>query len=148
MDPMLAADEIVAAVGSELERFPHLTFAVLFGSAASGRLRPDSDVDVAVYGASADRLEIEHEREIDRETEIQIALERATQRNVELLILNRSPATVCAAALTSGRVVLLRDGAFYSRYFLAITSVAIDFLQTEREYRAIRDRSRWRRCAT
>ena len=39
-------------VGSELERFPHLTFAVLFGSAASGRLRPDSDVDVAVYGAS------------------------------------------------------------------------------------------------
>ena len=110
MDPMLAADEIAAAVGSELERFPHLTFAVLFGSAASGRLRPDSDVDVAVYGASADRLEIEHEREIDRETEIQIALERATQRNVELLILNRSPATVCAAALTSGRVVLLRDG--------------------------------------
>lgn len=142
MDPMLAADEIAVAVGSELERFPHLTFAVLFGSAASGRLRPDSDVDVAVYGASAGRLEIEHEREIDRETEIQIALERATQRNVGLLILNRGPATVCAAALTSGLVVLLRDESFYSRYFLAITSVAIDFLQTEREYRAVRDRSR------
>lgn len=142
MDPMLAADEIAAAVGSELERFPHLTFAVLFGSAASGRLRPDSDVDVAVYGESAGRLEIEQEREIDRETEIQIALERAIQRNVELLILNRSPATVCAAALTSGRVVLMRDESFYSRYFLAVTSVAIDFLQTEREYRAVRDRSR------
>ena len=142
MDPMLTADEIAPAVGSELERFPHLTFAVLFGSAASGRLRPDSDVDVGVYGASAGRLEIEQEREIDRETEIQIALERATQRNVELLVLNRAPATVCAAALTSGRVVLMRDGALYSRYFLAVTSVAIDFLQTEREYRAIRDRSR------
>ena len=142
MDPMLTADEIAPAVGSELERFPHLTFAVLFGSAASGRLRPDSDVDVAFYGASAGRLEIEQEREIDRETEIQIALERATQRNVELLVLNRAPATVCAAALTSGRVVLMRDGALYSRYFLAVTSVAIDFLQTEREYRAIRDRSR------
>ncbi len=142
MDPMSAADEIVAAVGSELERFPHLIFAVLFGSAATGRLRPDSDVDVAVYGESASRLEIEQEREIDRETEIQIALERVTQRNVELLVLNRAPATVCAAALTSGRVVLMRDGAFYTRYFLAVTSVAIDFLQTEREYRAIRDRSR------
>ena len=142
MNRMLAADEIAPAVGSELERFPHLTFAVLFGSAASDRLRPDSDVDVAVYGASAGRLEIEQEREIDRETEIQIALERATQRNVELLVMNRAPATVCAAALTSGRVVLMRDAAFCSRYFLAVTSVAIDFLQTEREYRAIRDRSR------
>lgn len=59
------------------------------------------------------------------------------------------PLPVCAAALTSGRVVLMRDEAFYSRYFLAVTSVAIDFLQTEREYRAIRDRSRcWQRCAT
>ena len=142
MVPMSAADEIATAVGSELERFPHLTFAVLFGSAASGRLRPDSDVDVAVYGASAGRLEVEQERELDREIEIQITLERATQRNVELLVLNRAPATVCAAALTSGRVVLIRDAAFYSRYFLAVTSVAIDFLQTEREYRAIRDRSR------
>ena len=142
MSRMLAADEIVAAVGSELERFPHLAFAVLFGSAAAGRMRPDSDVDVAVYAESGGRLEIEQEREIDREIEIQIALERATQRNVELLVLNRAPATVCAAALTSGRVVLMRDGALYSRYFLAITSVAIDFLQTEREYRAIRDRSR------
>ncbi|MDD9986315.1 MAG: DUF86 domain-containing protein [Spirochaetaceae bacterium] len=139
---MSAADEIASAVGSELERFPHLTFAVLFGSAASGRLRPDSDVDVAVYGASAGRLEIEEEREIAHETDIQIALERATQRNVEILVLNRAPATVCAAALTSGRVVLMRDEAFYSRYFLAVTSVAIDFLQTEREYRSIRDRSR------
>lgn len=142
MDPMSVADDLVAAVGSELERFPHLTFAVLFGSAAASRMRPDSDLDVAVYGASAGRLEIEQEREIDRETEIQIALERVTQRNVELLVLNRAPATVCAAALTSGRIVLMRDEAFYSRYFLAVTSVAIDFLQTEREYRAIRDRSR------
>ena len=139
---MPAADEIASALRSELDRFPHLTFAVLFGSAASGRLRPDSDVDVAVYGTSAGRLEVEQEREIDREPEIQIALERVTQRNVELLVLNRAPATVCAAALTSGLVVLMRDAAFYSRYFLAVTSVAIDFLQTEREYRAIRDRSR------
>ena len=142
MDAMAAADKIAAAVGSELQRFRHLAFAVLFGSACSGRLRPDSDVDVAVYGESDGRLEIEREREIERETEIQIALERATQRNVELLVLNRAPATVSAAALTSGRVVLMRNGTLYSRYFLAVTTVAIDFLQTEREYRAIRDRSR------
>lgn len=139
---MSAADEITAAVGAGLERFPQLTFAVLFGSAAAGRMRPDSDIDVAVYGAAGGRLEIEREREIDRETELQIALERATQRNVELLILNRAPATVCAAALTTGRIVLMRDRAFYTRYLLAVTSAATDFLQTEGEYRAIRGRSR------
>lgn len=142
MYPMSEADEITAAVGAELARFPKVTFGVLFGSAAAGRLRPDSDVDVAVYGASAGRLELEQEREIDRETEIQIALERATQRNVELLVLNRAPATVCATALTTGRTALVRDRAFYTRYLLAVTSVAADFLQTEREYRAIRSRSR------
>lgn len=139
---MSAADEITAAVGGGLERFPQLTFAVLFGSAAAGRMRPDSDSDVAVYGAAGGRLEIEQDREIDRETELQIALERATQRNVELLILNRAPATVCAAALTTGRIVLMRDRAFYTRYLLAVTSAATDFLQTEGEYRAIRGRSR------
>lgn len=138
----MAAAEITAAVGAGLEHFPKLTFAVLFGSAAAGRMRPDSDIDVAVYGASGGRLEIEQEREIDRETEMQIALERATQRNVELLILNRAPATVCAAALTTGRIVLMRDRAFYTRYLLAVTSIATDFLQTEGEYRAIRGLSR------
>lgn len=139
---MSAADEITAAVGGGLERFPQLTFAVLFGSAAAGRMRPDSDIDVAVYGAAGGRLEIEQDREIDRETELQIALERATQRNVELLILNRAPATVCAAALTTGRIVLMRDRAFYTRYLLAVTSAATDFLRTEGDYRAIRGRSR------
>ena len=38
--------------------------------------------------------------------------------------------------------MLLRDGAFYTRFLLAVTTVASDFLETEREFRAIRDRSR------
>ena len=36
----------------------------------------------------------------------------------------------------------MRDRAFHTRYFLAVTAVASDFLETEREYRAVRDRSR------
>ena len=135
-------DDIAAATGTALEQFPHLVFGFLFGSAVAGRLRLDSDVDVAVYEASQGRLEVEAQRELDREADIQLALERATQRNVDLLLLNRAPAAVCAAALLSGRPVLCRDRAFCTRYLLAVTSVASDFLETEREYRAIRDRSR------
>ncbi len=135
-------DALASAVGCALEPFPHLLFGFLFGSAATGRLRRDSDLDVAVYQASAGKLEIEVDRELDREAEIQVAVERATQRNVDLLTLNRAPATVCAAALLSGRRVLLRDGALYTRYLLAVTTVASDFLETEGEFRAIRARSR------
>ena len=140
--PTRVTDDIAAATGLALERFPHLLFGFLFGSAVRGRLRSDSDLDVAVYQASDGYLEIEAARELDREADIQIALERATQRNVDLLLLNRAPAAVCAAALLSGRPVLVRDRPFYTRYFLAVTAAASDFLETEREFRAIRDRSR------
>ena len=140
--PLQTSEAIAAAVRSALEPFPSLLFGVLFGSAANGRLRSDSDVDVALYQASAGKLEIEVDCELDREAEIQVVLERATQRNVDLLTLNRAPATVCAAALLTGRSVLLRDRALYTRYLLAVTTVASDFLETESEYRAIRDRSR------
>ena len=139
---MAVTDQIVAATGLALERFPHVLFGFLFGSAVAGRLRRDSDLDVAVYQASGGYLEIEAARDLNREADIQIALERATGRNVDLLLLNRAPASVCAAALLSGRPVLVRDRAFCTRYFLAVTAVASDFLETEREYRAIRNRSR------
>ena len=42
----------------------------------------------------------------------------------------------------SGHAMLVRDGRLLSRYFLAVTTVAIDFRQTEKEFRAIRSRSR------
>ena len=140
--PLQTSEAIATAVGSALEPFPSLLFGVLFGSAANGRLRSDSDVDVALYQASAGKLDIEVDCELEREAEIQVVLERATQRNVDLLTLNRAPATVCAAALLSGRSVLLRDRALYTRYLLAVTTVASDFLHTESEFRAIRNRSR------
>lgn len=129
------------AVEHALERYPQVSFAVLFGSAVTGRLRADSDLDVAIYGDSGGLLEIETDREIEGEAEIQIDLERATNRNIDLLVLNRAPATVCAAALLTGLPVLVRDGALFRRYFLAVTDVASLFLETEREFREIRSRS-------
>jgi uncharacterized protein len=124
-----------------LEPFGHLAFAVLFGSAVSGRLRTDSDLDVAVYVASGRSLEIETTRELPDEGLIQLRLEQESGRNVDLLTLNRAPAAVCASAVTTGVPVLLRDEALYSRYRLAVMDVARDFLETEREWREIRARS-------
>ncbi len=39
----------LAALGDALSPVPSVVFGYLFGSAACGRLRPLSDVDVAVY---------------------------------------------------------------------------------------------------
>ncbi|MAG13472.1 MAG: hypothetical protein CMN78_02630 [Spirochaetales bacterium] len=132
---------IELALRCQLEQFAHISFAFLFGSAASGRLNRDSDVDVAIYGDSGANIEVESDRVLDDEISIQIALERVTGRNVDLLVLNRAPATVCTSALLTGCKLLIRSKALYTRYFLAVTNVAIDFLQTEREFREIRQRS-------
>lgn len=128
-------------VRDALVPFEEIAFAILFGSAVSGRLRGDSDLDVAVYGASGRHLEIETERELLDEAQIQLAVERATDRNVDLLVLNRAPAVVCAAAMSSGRPLFIRDSSAYSRFFLAVTDAAIDFYETEREWQDIRERS-------
>jgi predicted nucleotidyltransferase len=52
----------IESLGRALERCPHVVFAYLFGSAATGRLRPLSDVDVAVYlDETADPVEARQE---------------------------------------------------------------------------------------
>ena len=139
---MQPTDELVTAIRRALKAVPRIEFSVLFGSAASGRLRQDSDLDIAVYCESGGRLEIEEQREVAEEVAVQIALERASGRNVDLLVLNRAPATVCASALLTGRLLTVGNRELYTRYFLAVTSAAIDFLETEGEYRAIAARSR------
>ncbi|MFW5690161.1 MAG: type VII toxin-antitoxin system MntA family adenylyltransferase antitoxin [Spirochaetota bacterium] len=134
-------DAIVERLRGALERFPGVAFAYLFGSAVSGRLREDSDLDVAVYLDSGAALEVESDRSVEGEADVQIAAERATDRNVDLLVLNRAPATVCATAVTTGVAVLVRDEALRSRYLLAVTTTAADFEQTEHEFREVRSRS-------
>ncbi|MFP4408844.1 MAG: type VII toxin-antitoxin system MntA family adenylyltransferase antitoxin [Spirochaetaceae bacterium] len=141
MEPVSELPEVEAAVAAVLKQFSSLEFALLYGSAVTGRLRKDSDIDVAVYLDSGGQLEVEEEREFPEEAEIQIALERALGRNVEILLLNRAPATVCASAVETGRLVLLRNAGLYRRYALAVTDVAASFLGTEEEFRQIRNRS-------
>lgn len=129
------------AVQRALEPFENIAFVFLFGSAVSARLRSDSDLDVAVYGTSGRHLEIETDRELSDEARMQLVVERETGRNVDLLVLNRAPAAVCTSAVTTGVPVFIRDESIYSRYLLAVTNVAIDFLETERDWGAIRARS-------
>lgn len=102
--------------------FDQISFGVLFGSAIRGRLRDDSDLDVGIHVDAEGALEVEAEREVPGEGDVQVALERATGRNIDLLVLNRAPATVCSAALLTGQSVLIREEQLYARYFLTVAT--------------------------
>ena len=78
-----------------------VAFAFLYGSQAKGTATKRSDVDIAVYFYPRRRHPIELEEEVFYESEGEIwgDLERILKKEVELLVLNRVPATVAASAL-------------------------------------------------
>lgn len=142
--------EIVARLRRAVEPYTAVTMAFLYGSAAAGRLREDSDIDVAIYfgrpeESVAERgtsLDIEEPVEFDDEGPLWSDMEGALGRNVEILVLNRAPATVCAQAVSAGKPILVRDEDLRRRYELAVTRLAEEFRATEEEFFRIKERSR------
>lgn len=100
---MTALDpDIAAAVRDVLQDAPvGVRFAYVHGSAAAGRLGPESDVDVALW---ADRALSPEER-----LEISQRLERHLHRTVDLLDLRRGDAIVRMQVLEHGVPVLVED---------------------------------------
>ncbi|MFW5843605.1 MAG: type VII toxin-antitoxin system MntA family adenylyltransferase antitoxin [Spirochaetota bacterium] len=126
-----------------------VAFAALFGSAATGRQTAESDVDIAVYFRSAavseGRRFIDLE-EVDEtfpaEYDLWAACENTVGRDVDLVVLNRAPATVGAAALLTGRLLAVNDRTLYRRYFNLVTLEAEDFRGFVEDYVAVKKRSR------
>ena len=80
--------------------------AILFGSAAAGKLRPDSDIDIGILLAP--------DRELDFNGELKLAteLEQALGREVDLVRLDNA-STLLRFEAAQGRCVLeARPGAF------------------------------------
>ena len=95
---------IIDRISPVLARRAGLDFAILFGSAATGKLRPFSDVDVALHTPQS--IEI-----LDLGS-LASDLEEAAGRAVDILELrgleSRNPA-LAFAALESGRPFLVRN---------------------------------------
>jgi predicted nucleotidyltransferase len=88
-----------------LEREPAVLYALLFGSAARGTLRADSDVDVALeLSADASRTSYAFGRLVSR-------LESAAARPVDLVLLDEAPAPLAYRIFRDGDVLLERDHA-------------------------------------
>jgi predicted nucleotidyltransferase len=80
-----------------LEADPLVQLAVLFGSAAVGRLRPDSDVDIGVLGPAPRDLPA-----------LQLRLERITGRPVDIVPLDTAPPLLRFEVARDGRLLVER----------------------------------------
>lgn len=105
-----------------------VAFAFLYGSQAKGRTTSLSDVDIAVYFYPKNRHPIELEELVyyEKEGEIWVELERLLKKEVELLVLNRAPATISASAIR-GTPIVVKDWGLYLDFMEVVTSEAIDF---------------------
>ena len=117
--------------------------AFLFGSYAKGRATLESDLDVAVYFyTKTNRLEWEEQTHYPDENTIWSEIEKLTERESDLLVLNRASATVAASAIQEGIPLVVKDSSLYWRFFLAISSEAQDFREFIKDFWQIKQRSR------
>ncbi|MFH1896690.1 MAG: nucleotidyltransferase domain-containing protein [Candidatus Desantisbacteria bacterium] len=105
-----------------------VAFAFLFGSQANGQATSLSDIDIAIYFYPKHPKPIEVEMPVyyDQESKIWIELERILRKEVELVVLNRAPATISASAIR-GTTIIIKDFRLYLDFMEVVTSEAIDF---------------------
>lgn len=124
------------------QKRPEVAMAYLFGSSAEKRSHPESDVDVAIYFYPENKLvEWEAEKKYPEEQEIWADVESITDENVDLVVLNRCPATLALAILEKGKPLLVRDKDLWWSYYLAVSSTAVDFINFASEYYTVKQRS-------
>ena len=81
---------------------PPLRFAMLFGSAAAGRMHPESDLDVGI-------VPVDPDLPLRAELELQASLERASGRPVDLIRLDRASTLLRWEAARQGVSLVARS---------------------------------------
>lgn len=97
-------DRLEKAV-SELEKQKEIVAIYLFGSYASGRNRPTSDVDLAVLLKT-----IAKEQYLEKRLDIMAKLTGIIQiDDLDLIVLNEAPAGLAYRIISEGRLLYLRN---------------------------------------
>ncbi|MCC5908178.1 MAG: nucleotidyltransferase domain-containing protein [Balneolaceae bacterium] len=95
-----------------LTRQPDVAVAFLFGSEASGRSLPGSDVDLA-FLFYPDKVP-----SVERLPDIQDELTALLKKEIDLVVLNRANPIICMQVLKKGEKILQRDNRLYSDFFV------------------------------
>lgn len=117
---MLDRDAMVARIRAVLGEGPRLRLAVLFGSFSRGVARPDSDVDVAILPADPDLP-------LAEELALQVALERACGRSVDLVRIDRASTLLRFRAAREGLLLAADPPAEHVRFLRTAAAEYSDF---------------------
>jgi predicted nucleotidyltransferase len=119
MDSRVANDmaTIISRLRPELETLPGLRLAILHGSAASGRMRPDSDVDLA--------LAFDKAMDTEQKLKLYNDLSAACGREMDIADLLVIGGLFLSQVLSQGTLFINNDPSLY--YALAIQS--LDFME-------------------
>jgi predicted nucleotidyltransferase len=120
----------IQAVTSYLETHHAVLAAIVFGSAVAGRLRPQSDLDLALLFAQ------ENVPDTFAALGLRAALEQQTSRDVDLIVLNHAPTIIAFQAVKHGQLIFCRDARTYQGYVVRLISEYADFKRTRRPIEA------------
>lgn len=109
---------IVNQIAETLEQDPDVSMAFLFGSYAKGNARSNSDLDIAVY--------LKEPYTMETIQKIWGYIESLSQKDVDLIILNTAPASLCWSAIR-GIKLYIKDQRQYLEYMLDCSNEAEDF---------------------
>lgn len=93
---------------------------ILFGSAVKGRLRWDSDIDIAIAGKK--------EKSWDQLQEYRILFSRKIHREIDLIDLNQARGLVFYEAMTKGKIIVSKDSRLLARLMTDTVYFAEDLL--------------------
>ncbi|MBI3442151.1 MAG: DUF86 domain-containing protein [Candidatus Sungbacteria bacterium] len=125
----------IQALKEYFTRRDDVVMAFLFGSQAKRYARATSDWDIGLYFKPSlpHKLELEEDRDYPAEHEVWGAVEKIVHAEVDLVVLNRAPATIVDTAMR-GVPLVMKDQKLWLEFLLRVTSEAIDFRKTAREY--------------
>ncbi|MDX8408921.1 MAG: nucleotidyltransferase domain-containing protein [Mariprofundales bacterium] len=92
-----ARSSLQQRIADLLPQFPNIELAILFGSAASNRLRPGSDIDIATAAATP--------LKITQIIAISTALQHLLRRGIDCIDLNAVSGTILQQALCTGIII-------------------------------------------
>ncbi len=119
--------ELLQNITGKLKKDQRIIFAYLYGSAARGDMREDSDLDIAVF-----LQDPEDDPLLD--ANISLELEEIAGRSVDVRIINHAPAIFINQVLKDGKLLYSQDDQLRINFEVNKTNEYLDFLPLINEY--------------
>jgi len=118
---------IIEKLKDYFKKREEIAFTFLFGSTIKNQTHKNSDIDIGIYFYPAgDEIEIEEDVRYECEEEIWGDIEKILKKEVDLVVLNRAPSTICLSAIR-GIPIIIKDWEIYLKFMEIVVSEGIDY---------------------